>query len=148
MASSRPPWILHNHLHKVKSYQEIFHENRPRSNSIFVRFNLLMICFQVFHDYCHLTFTPGNAYLRFKCRCVFFICFNCMTTMFSDLLLLGIKILAVFVIESWLESHTRTYWWLEQYSVSRSHWNLYMTRFTQLDSNPKMRPNDSTRPKT
>ena len=39
------------------------------------------------------------------------------------------------------------YQWLEQYSVTRSHWNLYMTRLTRLDSNPKMRPNDSTRPK-
>ena len=29
-----------------------------------------------------------------------------------------------------------------------SHWNLYMTRLSRLDSNPKMRPNVSTRPKT
>ena len=38
------------------------------------------------------------------------------------------------------------YQWLEEYSVTRSYWNLYMTRLTRLDSNPKMRPNDSTRP--
>ena len=31
------------------------------------------------------------------------------------------------------------YQWLEQYSVTRSHWNLYMTRLTRLNSNPKMR---------
>ena len=54
-----------------------------------LKFTYVIVSSEFFHDYCHLTFTPGNAHL--KCKC-----FNCMKTMFSDIL--EINILAVFAV--------------------------------------------------
>ena len=56
-------------------------------------------------------------------------------------------LLETFVIESDSSHIPGHYQRLEQYSVTRSHWTLYITRLTRLDSNPQMRPNYLTRPK-
>ena len=69
MAANMPPWILHN---KRKVIGTHFNENRPRSIYICeIQVTYVIIWFQVFH-YCHVTFTPGNAHLRCKCRWVFY----------------------------------------------------------------------------